>query len=326
MQGAHPTGRHGDGGGLYLHVKPSGAKSWCQRITVRGRRRDYGLGGFPPVTLAEARILATRNRATVAAGGDPLAERRRARAPTFAVAAARVHELHRPRWRSTTHPADWRATLERHALPKLGDITGDAISRADVVDVLTPIWTSKPETARRVRQRIRTVMQWAIAHSYAERNPAGEAITGALPAMPKVNEHLRALPYTDVPTALTAIEDSGCIASRKGLPAPPRPHRNQVRHRPRRALDGGGSRTSRMAHPRIPDEIRRAPPRPPVRRGAGRPRRRGVATRRLRVHLPTTDGRHLALPRHTQPTRDHRLLLDQLKLRLPEQPPPRISA
>ena len=84
----------------------------------------------------------------------------------------------------------------------------DAITRMDVLEVLTPVWTSKPETARRVRQRIRTVMQWALAHGYIEHNPAGEVIDGALPAMPKVKGHLRALPYPEVPTALAAIDES----------------------------------------------------------------------------------------------------------------------
>ena len=211
-------GRHGDGGGLYLHVKRSGAKSWCQRITVRGRRRDLGLGGFPLVSLAEARDLAKRNRDTAAEGGDPLAERRRASAPTFRVAAARVHELHRPRWRSHKHASEWWSTLERHAFARIGDTTVDAISRFDVLDLLAPIWTCKPETARRVRQGIRAVMRWAVAHGYAERNPAGELIDGALPAMPKVREHLRALPYKHIPMALSAIAESrASLAARSCL-------------------------------------------------------------------------------------------------------------
>ena len=211
-------GFHGDGGGLYLAVKPSGAKSWCHRITIRGKRRDLGLGSYPHVSLAKARAVAAANRATVADGGDPLADKRRGKAPRFRDAAAQVHELNRPRWRSAKHSADWWATLERHALPTLGDLTVDAISRLDVLDVLTPIWTSKPETARRVRQRIRTVMQWAVARGHAENNPAGEVIDGALPSMPRVKQHLRALPYPDLPEALTAIAESrASLAARSCL-------------------------------------------------------------------------------------------------------------
>ena len=178
---------------------------------IRGKRREFGLGRFPDVSLAKARAPAALNRATVAEGGDPLADKRRQRAPRFRDAAATVHEANLPRWRSSKHAADWLATLNRHAFPSLGHITVDTISRTDVLGVLTPIWTSRPETARRVRQRIRTVMQWAVAHAYAEHNPAGEMIDGALPALPKIKAHLRALPYVEVLAALQLIE--GCRSS-----------------------------------------------------------------------------------------------------------------
>ena len=201
-------GMHGDGGGLYLLVKPTGAKSWCQRITIRGKRRDLGLGGFPAVSLAKARALAALNRASVADGGDPLAEKRRGKAPTFRDAAADVHRANLPRWRSSKHATDWWATLERHAFSHLGDLPVDTISRFDVLEVLTPIWTTRPETARRVRQRIRTVMQCALARGHSEHNPAGEVIDGALPTMPKIKAHLRALPYAEVPEALATIDAS----------------------------------------------------------------------------------------------------------------------
>ena len=201
-------GLHGDGGGLYLRVSPTGGKSWIHRITIHGKRRDIGLGSFPHVSLAKARALAALNRATVADGGNPMAGKRRGQVPRFREAATKVYELHRPRWRSRKHAVDWWATLERHAFPRLGDIKIDAILRADVIDVLSPIWTSKPETARRVRQRIRTVMQWAVARGHIEHNPAGEVIDGALPAMPKVKAHLRALPYFEVPAALAVIDQS----------------------------------------------------------------------------------------------------------------------
>ncbi len=135
---------------------------------IRGKRREFGLGRFPDVSLAKARAPAALNRATVAEGGDPLADKRREKAPRFRDAAATVHETNRPRWRSDKHAPDWLATLNRHAFPSLGHMTVDTISRIDVLDVLTPIWTSRPETARRVRQRSRAVMQWAVAHGYAE--------------------------------------------------------------------------------------------------------------------------------------------------------------
>ena len=93
-------------------------------------------------------------------------------------------------------------------MPKLGNMPIDRISRTDVLQVLSPIWTTRPETARRVRQRMRTVFRWAMAHGFTETNPAGEAIDGALPPMPKVKAHLRSLPYQEVAAALATVEGS----------------------------------------------------------------------------------------------------------------------
>ena len=203
-------GLHGDGGTLYLSVAPGGTKSWIQRITVDGRRRDIGLGGFPLVSLAEARDKAFDNRRRARAGGDPLAEKRKARVPTFREAALTVFEANKPRWRNEYHIKNWLPILERHAMPHIGDMPVDRIGREDVLRVLTPIWGTRVETARRVRQRIRTVLAWAQAHGYiAGDNAAGEGIDGALPAMPAVKEHFRALPYNEVPDALRIVEESG---------------------------------------------------------------------------------------------------------------------
>ena len=187
-------GRYGDGAGLYLAVAASGSKSWVLRIVVQGRRRDIGLGGYPTVGLAEARNLAAANRAIVAESRDPVAEKRRPPKPTFREAARQVHEANLPRWRNEKHGAAWIRTLERFAFPVFGNMPVDQVTRADVLAVLTPIWGSKPETARRVRQRIRTVMRWAMAHGFVEHNVAGAAIDGALPTMPKQKAHMRALP------------------------------------------------------------------------------------------------------------------------------------
>ena len=128
--------------------------------------------------------------------------------PTFNEAARTVHEANKPRWRNGSHTAAWIQTLERHAFPKIGKKRIDTISRADVLTVLTPIWSTRPETARRVRQRMRTIFKWAMANELIEANPAGEAIDGALPSMPKVKSHLRALPYQEVGSALEAIDAS----------------------------------------------------------------------------------------------------------------------
>ena len=208
-------GRYGDGAGLYLNVAPGGSKSWVQRIVVTGRRRDIGLGGYPAVGLAEARVLAAANRTAVAAGRDPVAEKRRPPKPTFKEAAHQVHQANLPRWRNPKHAAAWIRTLERFAFPVFGNMPVDRVTRADVLTVLSPIWSATPETARRVRQRIRTVMRWAMAHGFIENNPAGEAIDGALPPMPRVKDSLRALPYREVSEALKIVEESRSSASAK---------------------------------------------------------------------------------------------------------------
>ena len=208
-------GRHSDGGGLHLFISKAGRKSWVHRITIDGRRRDIGLGGFPSVSLAQAREKAAANRTAIAGGRDPLEEKRRPATPTFREAARTVHDANKPRWRNGKHAAGWMGSLERHAMPILGGMPIDRISRADVLRVLTPIWTTRPETARRVRQRMRTVFRWAMAHGFTETNPAGEAIDGALPRMPKVRAHFRSLPYQEVGSALETVEASQASVAAK---------------------------------------------------------------------------------------------------------------
>ena len=201
-------GMHGAGRGLYLRIAKGGSKGWILRIVIDGRRRDVGLGGYPAVTLAKARQLADAHRLAVAEGRDPLAEKRRAKMPTFAEAAAKVHEANLPRWRNGKHTAQWLSTLERYAFPTIGKMPLDRIERRDVLGILTPIWTAKPETARRTRQRIRSVLRWGQAHGYVEHNAAGEGIEGALPPMPRAKAHFRALPYVEIPAAMETINGS----------------------------------------------------------------------------------------------------------------------
>ena len=174
-------GMRGDGNGLYLNVTRSGQPSWIQRIVIRGRRRDLGLGGYPGTGLAEARRKAIANKALVVAGRDPVTERRRARSPTFRAAAERVYKANLPRWRNGHHTKTWWQSLERHAFPVIGDMRVDQIGRSDVLAVLQPIWSVRQETAWRVRQRIRTILRWCEAHEYCTGNAAGEAL-GRRPA------------------------------------------------------------------------------------------------------------------------------------------------
>ena len=200
------AGMYGDGRGLYLRVAAGGSKSWILRVSIDGRRRDIGLGGFSAVSLAQARQRSDAHRTALAEGRDPIAEKRRAKMPTFAEAAVKVHEANLGRWSNGKHTAQWLATLERYAFPRLGKMKLDRIEGRDVLGVLTPIWGAKPETARRVRQRVRTVLKWAQANGYVTYNAAGEAIDGALPTMPRVKAHFRALPYAEVSRALDMID------------------------------------------------------------------------------------------------------------------------
>ncbi len=208
-------GRYGDGGGLYLVVRPSGTKAWVMRAVVDGRRRDIGLGGYPAVSLAQARNRLADGRVAIANGRDPVGDKRKRATPTFREAALAVLELNKPRWKSAKHGANWIQMLERHAMPTLGSVPIDRIGRADVLEVLTPIWTTRQETARRVRQRLKAIFRWAMSHGYIEQNPAGEAIDGALPPMPQVREHFRSLQYREVGKALDIIERSTASKSAK---------------------------------------------------------------------------------------------------------------
>ena len=208
IKGLTTPGLHGDGDTLYLCVAPGGSKSWIQRVAINGRRRDIGLGGWPVVSLARARERAFANRVAISEGRDPLAEKRRASMPTFRAAAALTFEANRPRWRNVKTAKNWAQQLERHAFDVVGDLPVDQIGREHVLRILTPIWTKRPEVARKLRGRIRTTLAWCQAHGYIEHNIAGEAIDAALPAMPAVAAHYRALPYREVGNALDAVEAS----------------------------------------------------------------------------------------------------------------------
>jgi integrase len=158
-------GRHSDGRGLLLVVRPSGARSWILRYQVAGRRRDFGLGPWPEVSLAEARERVLTARRLTKAGRDPIAERHRGQGQgmTFGTAAEALIEAKRAGWRNAKHAAQWSSTLETYAYPKLGTLDVQAIDTAAVLDVLRPIWTKKTETASRVRQRIEAVLDYASA-------------------------------------------------------------------------------------------------------------------------------------------------------------------
>ena len=200
---------------LYLRVGYAGSKSWVQRLTIDGKRHDIGLGSFKLVTLTEARDMAFENRkAARIQMRDPLAEKRKARIPTFEQAAKQTWEALKPRWRNAVHTKNWRQIMEKYAIPVIGSTPIDKLGREDVLKILTPLWTKRPETARRLRQKMRATFRWAQAHGFIEINPAGEMIDGALPKQRVVKEHFRALPYRDVAGALETIERSGITTAK----------------------------------------------------------------------------------------------------------------
>ena len=200
-------GRYYDEHGLILRVKPTGSKQWIWRGTVRSRRVDLGLGGHPYTTLAEARQKAFEYKKLARAGGDPRALK--TTAPTFEDALEKVLTIHRASWRpGSKSEAQWRASLKTYAFPRIGRKRVDQINTADVMAVLLPIWSTKRETARRVRQRIGAVMKWAVAQGLREDNPAGDAIGAALPRNGGKVKHFRALPHQEVRAALATVEAS----------------------------------------------------------------------------------------------------------------------
>ncbi len=166
-------GRHADGGGLYLNVAKSGARSWVVIYRWDGRYKEMGLGSAAAVPLAKARSKAADARKLVADGIDPIEARREAEAvPLFGPFADSVIADLSPQWRNAKHAAQWKETLALHAA-KLRPLRVDRITTADVLSVLKPIWTTKPETASRVRGRIERILDAAKARGFRSgENPA----------------------------------------------------------------------------------------------------------------------------------------------------------
>jgi len=207
-------GRYADGNGLYLKVEPTGAKRWVQRLVIHTKRRDIGLGSASLISLTEARELALANRKQARSGGDPLEARRRQAVLTFQEAAEKVYDLTKPTWRNPKHGKQWLATMKDYVFPHFGSKRLDLITSADVLAALTPIWTARPETARRVKQRIRTVLDWGIGQSWRTDNPA-DAISKSLPKHDRQRKHQRALPFDQVSGAIRRVWQSEASLSTK---------------------------------------------------------------------------------------------------------------
>lgn len=219
------AGLHPDGGGLYLKVGPGGGKAWVLRYMLRGRARWMGLGPLDLVSLAEARQRATAAHKLLLDGQDPIESRRagqQAAGIIFQDCADRYIKAHRAGWKNAKHADQWANTLATYAYPVLGALPVATIDTGRVLAVLEPLWSTKAETATRVRQRIEAVLDWARARGYRDtENPARWKghLDKLLPRRSKVApvEHHPALPWADLPTfyrALAAMPGTGALALR----------------------------------------------------------------------------------------------------------------
>jgi integrase len=226
-------GRHTDGNGLQLLVKPSGARSWVLRYHVDGKAREMGLGpanGTGAVSLRQARDLAAAQRLSVSGGADPLAERQRKAAEAFAeVQASKIAGVtfkasgeayiaaHGDSWRNDKHRAQWTATLATYVYPVMGDLPVAEIETAHVMAVLEPIWKAKPETASRVRGRIESILDAAKARGHRQgENPARWRghIEQILPKRTKLSRgHHKAMPYADIPAFMVDLHKREALAA-----------------------------------------------------------------------------------------------------------------
>ena len=208
-------GKYYDLHGLFLRIEPTGSRRWVQRVSVAGRQREIGLGSADLVTLAEARELAVSNKKLARAGDDPIAAKQeRIAIPSLNEAIDKVIELNAPTWTNAKHAAQFKSTLTNYVSPKLGRRPVNDIQAADILSVLQPIWVDKNETARRVKQRIGTVMKWAIAQGYRSDDPT-IALNQVLPKPNRKPKHRASLPYTDVSDCLNVIKNSDAMLSTK---------------------------------------------------------------------------------------------------------------
>lgn len=214
-------GRYSDGEGLLLQISPSGGKSWLMRVQVNGRRRDIGLGELRHVSLRDARLEAAAIKKLAKSGVDPLDERRKVEIviPTFEQAAKRAHAEMIKGWKNGKHTKQWIKTLELYAYPKLGKLKVNQIEGPLIRNVLAEIWLDIPETARRVRQRIGTVLDWSYANGFRTSEAPMRSISKGLPRQPRKSGHFAALPHAEVPAFMKRLRARGISSSRLALEA-----------------------------------------------------------------------------------------------------------
>lgn len=216
-------GRHGDGGGLYLVVDPSGARRWIVRVTVKGQRNrngaplrtDFGLGGADTVTLSEARERALEYRRMAQQGLNPRYNAKK-EVPTFEEFAFQVQLERLPTWKNAKHGQQWINTLRDYAFPKIGRMPLDSIGQPEILMCLSPIWIEKHETARRLAQRIKTVLDVARAKGFREGENPVIAIkeAGVLPKVQKKAKRHKAMDWRDVPALFDDLRSRNAMAAK----------------------------------------------------------------------------------------------------------------
>lgn len=206
------SGRHADGGGLYLSISKDGGRRWVFLFRRHGSMREMGLGSARDVGLARARDLAKSARDAVAAGLDPIEQRDKARAAKmpFNKCAERYIETNKPGWKNEKHATQWKNTLDKYAAPVIGKVPVDEVTTADVLKILNPIWSTKTETASRVRGRVESVLDFAKAQNFRSgENPARWRghLDQVLPKRSKVRKvkHHPALPYDELPAFMALL-------------------------------------------------------------------------------------------------------------------------
>lgn len=217
------AGRHGDGNGLYLVVDPSGARRWIVRVTVKGQknrkgaplRTDFGLGGADIVTLQQARDRALEYRRMAKQGLNPRFNSQR-EIPTFEEVAQLVHIDRMPTWKNAKHGQQWINTLRDYAFPKIGRMPVDSIGQPEALMCLSPIWTEKHETAKRLAQRIKTVLDVAKSKGFRDgENPITSIKdAGVLPKVTKKPKHHAAMHWKDVPAFYADLQSRDAMAAK----------------------------------------------------------------------------------------------------------------
>lgn len=199
-------GRHADMHGLYLLVRDSGTRSWVLRMQHDGQRRDFGLGAAHDVPLSEARILAADLRRAVRSGADPSAERRvgRKSVPTFERVTRDCYDAMKGGWKDQRH-ASWISSFERHVFPKIGAKPVTAIDSSAVLAVLEPIWLTRSDTAKRVLQRIGTVLDYAHIKGLVPDEVSLRSVTRGLPRQTQKVTHRAAMPYAETPSFMKSL-------------------------------------------------------------------------------------------------------------------------